>query len=313
MTWKAEIIPTDQINDRDDWLHKRRSGIGASDVAGIVGLSPWSTPYTVWADKTDRIDDDEPNEQMRWGSKLEGVITDEFVERTGLFVGDAQVLVMDPIKKWPRATLDGVVYEYPHTEGNEVDRRVSALGLLEVKTDAKFGRWKEVPDHYQTQVQWQMWVTGLEHAWIACLHGGSQFEIYEEPANHKIQGLLAIRAERFLEEHVWPDVAPPVDASEVTTKVLSDLWTPQDDTEVELGDEVAAALEAIPPLKAQIKEIESLVRGYENRVKQALGEQTVGLVGGVPAVTWKGGPRKGYYVEPKEMVRRFTIKKRKDK
>ena len=37
---------------RSAWLAQRRKSIGGSDAAGIVGLSPYATPYTVWADKT---------------------------------------------------------------------------------------------------------------------------------------------------------------------------------------------------------------------------------------------------------------------
>lgn len=40
---------------RQAWLAERRKTIGGSDAAGIVGLSRYATPYTVWADKTGRL------------------------------------------------------------------------------------------------------------------------------------------------------------------------------------------------------------------------------------------------------------------
>ena len=40
---------------RPEWLALRRKTVGGSDAAGIIGLSKWSTPYTVWADKTGTI------------------------------------------------------------------------------------------------------------------------------------------------------------------------------------------------------------------------------------------------------------------
>lgn len=30
-----------------DWLKERQKGIGGSDVAAILGMSPWRTPYQV--------------------------------------------------------------------------------------------------------------------------------------------------------------------------------------------------------------------------------------------------------------------------
>lgn len=38
-------------DDRAEWLEWRRNGIGATDVAGILGVSPWASPWSVWADK----------------------------------------------------------------------------------------------------------------------------------------------------------------------------------------------------------------------------------------------------------------------
>lgn len=34
--------------DRNEWLEHRKSGIGSSEVATILGLNPWETPYQLW-------------------------------------------------------------------------------------------------------------------------------------------------------------------------------------------------------------------------------------------------------------------------
>ena len=38
-------------NMRTEWLLERKKGIGGSDAAKILGLSPWGTALDVWADK----------------------------------------------------------------------------------------------------------------------------------------------------------------------------------------------------------------------------------------------------------------------
>ena len=38
--------------DRQAWLQERRSGLGGSDVAAIIGASPWKTYAALWAEKT---------------------------------------------------------------------------------------------------------------------------------------------------------------------------------------------------------------------------------------------------------------------
>ena len=37
--------------DRNEWLELRKAGIGSSEVATIVGLNPWETPYQLWRRK----------------------------------------------------------------------------------------------------------------------------------------------------------------------------------------------------------------------------------------------------------------------
>ena len=48
---KLILRSSEYAHDREKWLNARRSGLGASEVAAVLGLSPWSTPYKVWRDK----------------------------------------------------------------------------------------------------------------------------------------------------------------------------------------------------------------------------------------------------------------------
>ena len=37
---------------REEWLKARKLGLGGSDMAAVLGLSPWRSPIDVWLDKT---------------------------------------------------------------------------------------------------------------------------------------------------------------------------------------------------------------------------------------------------------------------
>ena len=56
---------------REEWLERRRKTIGGSDAAGIVGLSKWASPFSVWADKTGRAAEKADTEAMRQGRDME--------------------------------------------------------------------------------------------------------------------------------------------------------------------------------------------------------------------------------------------------
>lgn len=37
--------------DRAEWLEARRDGLGASDAAAVLGISPWKTNVQLWEEK----------------------------------------------------------------------------------------------------------------------------------------------------------------------------------------------------------------------------------------------------------------------
>ena len=138
------------------WLTERRSGIGGSDIAGIAGISPWASPWSVWASKVGLAADSAPDEwtpSMRLGTDLEPVIGEWFTRETGLTVAGEQTLVRHRRIAHHFATVDGFVLDSPTTTS------LSALGVFEAKYTAD--AWDELPDHYVAQVQWQLHCTGL--------------------------------------------------------------------------------------------------------------------------------------------------------
>ena len=67
-----------QVN-RDQFLAGRKKGIGGSDVAAILGFSPYKSPYQLWLDKTGRSERKESqNESAHFGNLLEDVVAKEF-------------------------------------------------------------------------------------------------------------------------------------------------------------------------------------------------------------------------------------------
>ena len=61
---------------RDEWIKFRKNYIGGSDAAAIIGLNPFVTPYSLWAEKTGRLPEREDNEAMRQGRDLEQYVAD---------------------------------------------------------------------------------------------------------------------------------------------------------------------------------------------------------------------------------------------
>ena len=306
MTWHG--VPIEHENEAA-WLEARRDGIGASDVSGIVGLSPYSSPFSVWADKV-HGSTREPTYGMQLGKKLEDIILESFEEQTGLFVPTLgrQLHIAHPQFAWAQATLDGIVYE-GHDTAPDADYGAiaNAIGVVEAKTDGRFERWAKVPDHHQIQVQWQMYVSGLERGWLAALHGGRLFEVYEIEKDLGIQEQLVTKVSQFRAKHLMVDPAenngeplpPDADDHRATSSSIAELWhSPVDDEVIDLSKAMAADVTALLGLKIGKADIDAQIRKVSARIKIALRDAAVGNYGGRTVVTWKKQTREGYYVDP---------------
>lgn len=192
------------MNARADFLELRRTGIGGSDIAAIVGASRYKTSYQVWAEKTGMIQGTPDNPAMLWGRKLEPVILQHYAETAGRTVNQCDML-RHPVYPFMVANLDGFTD----------DKRI-----VEAKTARRADAWGEpgtdqVPQEYFLQVQWYMAVTGFEVADIAVLIGASDYRQYEVKADPELHELMIREAEAFwacVENGVPPDATGIEDA-----------------------------------------------------------------------------------------------------
>ncbi|MGZ8258117.1 MAG: YqaJ viral recombinase family nuclease, partial [Methylotenera sp.] len=167
----VRLVSTKNMS-REEWLSVRGRGVGSSDAAVAVGLSPYKSPLKLWLEKTDRqlAPDLAANDAVFWGTTLEHIIATVYAERTGVKVRRLNAVLQHPEYPFMLANLDRVV-QHP-TDGN---------GILEVKTagvnSARF--WEDgVPESYQCQVLHQLAVTGKAWCDVAVLIGGQDFRVY---------------------------------------------------------------------------------------------------------------------------------------
>ena len=92
-----------------EWLEHRRRSIGGSDAAAIIGLNPWASPYSVWADKLGLIPPKEDNEAMRLGRDLEEYVAKRFCEETGKRVRRENSIIINPDYPFAHANVDRIL------------------------------------------------------------------------------------------------------------------------------------------------------------------------------------------------------------
>lgn len=284
--------------DRAEWLAWRRQGIGGSDIAALVGMSPWSTPMTVWLDKTGQLPDDEGSEIMSWGQLLEGVIGEEFERRTGLHIAHRQLMRFDSAHPICRATLDALVFDDGAAERacwNGAYYVHDAIGTLELKNTSIWDRGDEIPEHFELQAQWQLGISRLARGWLAVLHRGNRLRIHEIKADPRLYEDLVEIAETFWRDHVVTGEPPPVDGREATSDAIKAAYADATaGSELEVDLTVVALVARLLSAKTILKQNEEQVAQFENEIKLALGDAEVATFDGRVVVTWKSQTSKRF-------------------
>nr|WP_206370912.1 YqaJ viral recombinase family protein [Solimonas marina] len=248
---------------RGDWLDVRRSGIGGSDAAAAVGLSPYKSALELWMEKTGRdagLEKPDPTDTTHptyWGSLLEPAVSVAYMQRTGCRVRRVNAVLQHPQHVFMLANLDREVVGNPDVQ------------ILECKTAGEFGarHWKDgVPEYVQLQVQHQLAVTGKRAADVAVLLCGQSLEIHRiERDDELIDRLITLEA-RFW-RYVETDTPPPADGSESAGRALRCLY-PDSGPSVDFSDN-AALSETFAELVA-VRERLALEEAHAEALRQTL-------------------------------------------
>jgi putative phage-type endonuclease len=287
-------------DERADWLAWRRTGIGASDVAGILGLSPWASPWSIWADKTGLVVDDSDSLAMEFGRRAEKMIASWFTAKTGLYVTGQQERCTGD-EGHHLCTVDGHVTE----DGSDLAPGFypMPLGVFEIKTTKDTPKkWAEngVPIQYKCQGQWAMHVTGTDHLWFAVLHmafGAPDLHVYELARDNDDVATLVERVDRFWWEHVRTGVPPEADAHQATTWATKHQPASVGDM-IELDAPTMLDIARLGALKTTRTSLDTTIDELENRVRATLGECTEGYAGGQLVVSHRQQSRAGHVVAP---------------
>ncbi|OFV80485.1 MAG: hypothetical protein A2Y78_06710 [Acidobacteria bacterium RBG_13_68_16] len=269
-------------------VQDRTKGIGGTDSAGILGVSPWSSPLQVYRDKVASSRFDRSSNRMKLGNVLEPFVLQQMEEQMGLKVTHGQTYVRDRKKPFMLGSLDGIAFD------PELDMHV----LLEAKTTSH-EQWDEIPPYYWLQVQHYLGLTGLPRAYLGALflHGEFPLVFYPVDASEEAWEIIQDADEKFWTDNVLPQRPPEPNASYGDRKALEDLWPSHTPGAVaELGPEWIGRAQRLDELVSVIKEAEDEKAALENLLKMEIGEAEYGRIPTGDGWTYRMQERKEYTV-----------------
>lgn len=219
------ITPTGRLilsadADRTDWLTARRSGIGSSDIAAVLGISRYGNALSVWHDKTGGLPlDGDDSEPALWGRAFEETVAREWARRNRSVVRRVG-LVANVDRPWQMCTLDRRVLECPLADGRE-----KCAVEIKCRDKMKAGQFRKgVADDVLVQTLWQADVCGFDHVHAAVLIGGNDYRQYVIRVADHAQLVDDLRTAGA---NAWQQITerrPPVLAHDADPDVLLDLY-----------------------------------------------------------------------------------------
>lgn len=261
------LVDTADLSEAE-WLEWRRKGIGGSDAAAVLGISPFGTARDLYYDKLNiaTLDGSEENwVQKQIGHLLEDLVAEIFQKKTGFQIYQMKKMFCHPQHPFMLADIDYFVV-LPSGE----------IALLEIKTtnyNAKDHWWKDgkevVPVNYEAQGRHYMCVTNLNHVFYCCLYGNSE----EEVIIRHIERDLAYEAEMIaVESEFWNEYVlkktPPPYKKEQRAKEIAVLET----VKAEKENQVESQERRLKELAPAVKNMERLAADFSANPEEILPE-----------------------------------------
>ncbi len=253
------------------WLAARTGGIGGSEIAAIMGESPWNSPRQIWMKKTGQFADSDSfqSEAARWGNILETAVATEWGKRNDRQWVHIPVTLVSEEYPWMIANIDGFTLS---------DDRKKITGILEIKTTSAFNNdaWEEgpLPYYYICQASWYCYITGQPMFDIVCLVGGQKLYAYQFPLDSALADRMLESGRNFWVKNVLGMTEPDITAGDLDSMKAIEIDT--DAEPIVLADDESELL------------VESYIQirdkmGALKKVKEAIYAQLFDKMGTAPS------------------------------
>ncbi len=265
---------------REEWLEVRKSGIGSSEVATIVGLNPWETPYQLWRRKRG-LDAPKPeNFAMKAGHYLEDAVSRFWADETGRQIikrSAGDWIIRDNDRPYLQVSPD-------RTFWTGESRANSDKGILECKTTQMAVDANDIPKHWFCQVMYQLGVAGYEQGSLAWLCSGREFGYVDIAFVPDFYSWLIDEVDRFWRDNIQGGQEP--DAVNVAD-VLLKYNRHTDGRSIEVTDEIYEAYKNLKDVRSEIDALDKRKEELEERIKLAFADAEALTYDGRTIATWK--------------------------
>lgn len=292
--------------NREEWLTHRQEGIGSSEVATILGLNPWETPYQLWRRKKELDAPKQENFAMRAGHYLEDAVAQFWHDETGRDIikrSATDWIIRDNERPFLQVSPDRTFWLGESRSPND-------KGILECKTTQMSIDADDLPKHWFCQVQYQLGVAGLQQGSLAWLCSGREFGYKDISLVHDFFDWQIEEVERFWVDNIIGNVEP---TATTVADVLLKYNRHTDGKVLEVDDEIFNAYTKLKEVRQEIDALDARKTELEEKIKLAFGDAEAISYGGATLATWKAAKdstkfdAKAFQAAHPDLAREFTV------
>lgn len=250
----------------------RSTGLGASELPAVCGLSPYATPIDVWLRKTGQVDASGDFGPAEVGSVLEPAILELYQRRTGHACVRPVDTYRHPDHAWVLASPDAIA-----DAGHLVEIKTVGVRMLHA--------WDEgPPDYVVAQTTQQMAVLGRERCDVAMLCG-TDLQLYELHFDESLWGDLYEIAAEFW-QHVQDGTPPPPAVNESRREYLAKKFRGGRPDVIQVDDpHVVGLVMQYRAAKDVLGRAEAALEAVEAELKEIIGD-CAGIAGSWGRASW---------------------------
>lgn len=274
------LLPPDA--DEQTWLDARRRGaegyrVGASEMAAVLGVSPWSSPFALWWAKREGWQPPRTRGQ-RWGHKLEAVVAEVFAEdHPELLVCRAGAALWAHVEHpWVVCSPDFLAVSDTRDVAQPGPGPLVRVEPVECKSDRGGKGWgkpgtDEIPAHHRVQLLVQCAIFDAPRGHL--VRNDTPYVVeYDDAARAEFATWVDLA--RTFVASLEANIPPEPDGHDATTKALVQLNPAVDVGEVqvvaaELAVEYGLSHDDLTAAKARFERAQNRVRAAMGRAEMA--------------------------------------------
>lgn len=314
-------IETIKIESHEQWLKDRSKDITSTEISALYGLSPYLSEFELYHNKKDNvIVRIQPNERMRWGTRLESAIAYGAAEDQGWDISKLNVYMRDTEARIG-SSFDFKINSTSNGAGIMEIKNVDRLQYMKSWVDDGEGNI-EAPEHIELQIQHQMEVSGYEWTALVALVGGNEQKIILRNRDREIGKDIRQRVAAFWEQ-VQNNTPPSPDYTVDAEFIIKQLRADSDpDLVLESNADLDQLIEQYNFLSGSIKSQTALKDATKAQILERIGKasKVISPLGTISCGAVKGSvgtlitpDMLGTYIGARDGYRSFRFNAKKEK